>query len=928
MLRVVWAEMRHRWSRTLALLAGIVVATTSFAVLTGTAVTERLQVRETVARSFRGSYDVLVRPRGSRTRREVRTGSVQPNFLSGLFGGISVRQWRKIQSLPGVVVAAPLANIGYVMPTAEPSVRLPAGTGRRRALVRGDVSWRSERGLTDVPDAPSFAYVTPHALLRGPGQSNADPYARYALRERTGGRTAPVCYWGFDLDALAFPGPFSPSQRSQFGCFSQENGMGQWFNNDTAFRRMSPRIVLRWSFPLLLTAIDPASEARLTGLDRSVIAGRYLRGGEHARVRRWVPRWQLPGRFLPVLAANRTYLDEQVEVSLRPLRPGAVERWTRPFAVRTDTLTPLRFLLHAPARPVEQRIGVPAAVAYRQLLRELRDPGAYAPQEVSALWRVGPTSYRAGAGPLRPRTRSADPTVWQDYVSRHWAFPSPSAGDVQARRIDRFVDSGATDSNLAPTLNAVGVFDPGRLGAAPAPGSAPLGTLQAPSLAPRDATTRRRLGGRPLRPNSNLGGYLAQPPALLTTIQAVRDFGAFPGLDLRRPISAIRVRVAGVTGVDPVSRERIRQAAQRIATTTGLDVDITAGASGAPMALDLPPGRFGRPPLALTEPWIRKGVATQILDAIDRKSLMLFALILVVCTLFVTNASSAAVRARRSELGVLAAIGWPTKRLFAVVLLEVGATGFAAGVVGGLLAVPLAAAAGVSASLLRDVLAVAAATTLALLAGLVPALRAARASPMAAMQPVVLDTARAWRPRTLGALALVNVARAPGRTALAAVTLAIGVCALTLLVSVTLAFHDTLVGTLLGDAVAVQVTGGDYAAVVATMLLAVATVADVLYLEVRERAAELGIMRATGWDETKLRRLIALEGGCIGLLGGGAGGVAGLTAAGLFAHAVPIALVLVAAGAALAGASLAAFAALAPAAWLRRAPLMPLLAGE
>ena len=352
------------------------------------------------------------------------------------------------------------------------------------------------------------------------------------------------------------------------------------------------------------------------------------------------------------------------------------------------------------------------------------------------------------------------------------------------------------------------------------------------------------------------------------------------------------MRVAGVTGIDALSRERIRQAAQRIATATRLDVDITAGASGAPTAVDLPAGPLGRPRLALTETWVRPGVAARVLSAVDRKSLLLFALILVVCALFVTNAASAAVRARRGELGVLACLGWSTGRLFAVVLAEVALVGFAAGVLGGLLALPLAALVGVDASPARAALAVPAATGLALLAGLVPAARAARAQPIAAVRPAVLEVRRAWRPRGLGGLALVNLVRTPGRSALGALSLAIGVCALTLLLAATIAFNDVLVGTLLGDAVAVQVRGTDYVAVVTTILLGVAAVADVLFLGLRERAGELATLEAGGWDDRALGRLVAFEGLWIGAAGAVAGAAAGLAGAAAFAGALPGALVL------------------------------------
>jgi ABC-type antimicrobial peptide transport system permease subunit len=307
---------------------------------------------------------------------------------------------------------------------------------------------------------------------------------------------------------------------------------------------------------------------------------------------------------------------------------------------------------------------------------------------------------------------------------------------------------------------------------------------------------------------------------------------------------------------------------------------------------------------------------------------VLFALILVVCALFVANATSAAVRARRTELGVLSALGWSTGRLFAVVLAEVAAIGLAAGVLGGLVALPLAALVGVEASPARAAAAVPAAVALALLAGLVPAARAARASPIAAVRPIVLEARRARHPRSLGALALTNLLRTPGRTALGALSLAIGVCALTLLLAATIAFHDTLVGTLLGDAVSVEIRASDYVAVVATILLGLAAVADVLFLNLRERATEFATLAATGWDDGALARLLAYEGLWIGALGALAGAATGVAAAALFAGALPAGLLLTALAASTCGTLLAGAAGLVPAVWLRRTPAVPLLAGE
>ena len=79
---------------------------------------------------------------------------------------------------------------------------------------------------------------------------------------------------------------------------------------------------------------------------------------------------------------------------------------------------------------------------------------------------------------------------------------------------------------------------------------------------------------------------------------------------------------------------------------------------------------------------MKKGVAVAILTAIDKNSLVLFALILIVCVLFVANSASAAIRGRRRELGVLACLGWTRPRLFTAVLGELAAIGLAAGLLG------------------------------------------------------------------------------------------------------------------------------------------------------------------------------------------------------------------------------------------------------
>jgi ABC-type lipoprotein export system ATPase subunit len=100
--RLAWSQARFRLARTLALIAGVLVAATAFTVLTAASQTAQLRTTGEVSAHFSPAYDILVRPRGARTAVENKTGTVQPDFLSGIYGGITMTQCHKIQQVPGV----------------------------------------------------------------------------------------------------------------------------------------------------------------------------------------------------------------------------------------------------------------------------------------------------------------------------------------------------------------------------------------------------------------------------------------------------------------------------------------------------------------------------------------------------------------------------------------------------------------------------------------------------------------------------------------------------------------------------------------------------------------------------------------------------------------------------------------------------------
>jgi putative ABC transport system permease protein len=923
MLRFLIAQLGARPGRVAALGLGILVAAVAFTLLTAAARTSELRVRGTVSGNFRTAYDILVRPRGSATPLERSAGLVRSNYLSGIYGGITLRQWSTIAHVPGIEVAAPVANVGYVFPWQKVRIGIKGLlTNAPAQLYRIKTWWRAIDGGR-YPGFVWYVYYTRRGRFVGE--------TRWGIMgevdSRRPGYTQPCD--GFARPLFA-QGPFDPLQRGELACFAagQKKNSFNWGVRDPSFNDFVGGQG-QAQFPIALAAIDPSSEAKLVDLDRAMVAGRYLRPIDAMALRR-----QPSGRFVvplvPVIASSQSYVGEQLEVEVERLHvprgtdvpealsAGACTTGNRPCP---ETVSPPKGASYRTGREFLERLRgtvidtrtKPIAPFYRRLLTQTQDwaPGSGVLQ-TEGIWTVSPVRYRSLArGHLAPLPTRNPASVWQTTVSAlSYTQPPTENADLQFRRLQQRVTLNQTIESgvLTPAMRVVGEFDPRKLPGFSPLSRVPLETYYPPILEPADAASSQELHGQNYLPTQNLGGYVAQPPLLLTTIAALkryflnpRYFGGIPKAVRQAPLSVVRVKVKGVTGPDAVSQARIRLVAGQIHARTGLDVDITAGSSPHPLLISLPRGRFGSPPLLLREGWSKKEVSLTFLRALDRKSLSLLALILVTCAFFLANGAFAAVRGRRSEIGTLLTLGWSRRSIFLVVLGELVLVGLVAGLLGTGIALATATIFSLSLSLLQSLLVLPISLALALTAGLLPAWRAARGAPLDAIRPAVSLGRSTRRVRNVAGMAFVNLRRVPSRTLAAVLGLALGVAALTFLLAIERAFQGAVVGTLLGNAISVQVRGTDFAAVGLTLGLASLSIADVLYLNLRERQVELVTLRTFGWPDPVLRRLVALEALGFGLLGGCAGALVGSLIAGLVfevgsAHLAAAALLAAAGG--------------------------------
>jgi putative ABC transport system permease protein len=881
MVSFIRSQLVHKFPRVAALGAGVLVAAVGFTMLTSAVDTGALTVQGTINANFRPAYDILVRPASSYTPIERERGLVRSNYLSGMYGGISMSHWHEILDVPGVEVAAPIANIGAIMPFTFVPLRINQFLSDDQfQLYRLQLSWLANNATSRYPAGAGYVYYQQRdPLVKGP----------------------------IALDELLPNG----RQISPCGTFNSTGGGGSSFNLDaftglTCFSALSPELatsgidygpfpdgyvgyVTAAYFPMLISAIDPVQEQLLLGLDSTVVSGQPLT--EALRPERIdLPGGSIDRLVVPVLASTKTYVDETLDVDVERLDPGSqsVVQMVGDPDVRTRVTA-------LPGRTIG-KIQIPISEIYTSLLRGFGPGGGLI--EMDNAWAAGPVSYTSlGADKLAPKPVHNPGDV---YFSATGGAKTPWENkDVQFRTLVVHSGSNKVDqTNLyqTPSLNIVGRFDPTLLPGFSALSEVPLESYYPPTVEPADEASTKALGGKPLLPTQNIADYIAQPPLLLTTMRGLKPFMNedffYPAVDKASPISVIRVRVEGVTGADPISLARIRTVAELIHERTGLSIDITAGSSPRLMQISLPAGKFGRPPLKVNEPWVETGVAVRFLRALDTKSLLLFILVLVVCVLFLANASFASVRVRRKEIGTLLCLGWSKRDISRVILVELAVIGLVAGVVGSAVAWFLATALDINLAGWKILAIAPISILLTVIAGLLPARRTASATPMDAVNPPVVERGRTRRVRGPATMALANLARIPSRTLVAAFGLFIGVAALSILVAVNAAFKDALVGTLLGHAISLQVRPVDFLSVALVIVLAGLSVADVLYLNIRERAAELVTLRTSGWRRRDETTLVAFEALGIGAIGSVAGAALGMAVSGFIVRGVGIGPVL------------------------------------
>lgn len=589
------------------------------------------------------------------------------------------------------------------------------------------------------------------------------------------------------------------------------------------------------AIPTFLVGIDPAAETELVGLGQALTSGAGFVSGEPiTRVVRRSPEPgmpDLPLTVIPVLInehglRNLTYTMTVAEVD-------AEKRVVRTLSEQTWSGEQMAAAIREGEKLDNRLLGQSGPLVYEPV------PSPYPERWPQALTlRPASGDLRASFPPESPEYHATIAVgqafrTWQPVREVHYAY------------------------------NVRGSFDSARLAVVKDP------RLQMPLMTYRPAEATRVLdsSGRPVNPPQEVSGslspvgFLSSPPVLLTTIEGAVALGG------ANAINAVQVKVAGAEHFTPENVARVRQIAADIEKSTGLAAEVTMGSSPVTVLVQVPGDDRGW----MEEAWIHKGAAVTAVQQAEFGYSAYAVLVILVSGLYAAATGLTGVAARRRELGVAIALGWPERSLRRTVMAEQSLFAVAAGLLAATAAVlakaPLQMAAGVFGLALL----------IYLPAILISGQAAVRTAPGEALRWGDTAPGRRVVPGSgVLPLALSSLVGRPGRTALTVIATALPTALLVGLIFTSRYLHGILFTTLTGEYAALKVGPMQYAAGAVTLAIAAVTAFDLIRQNAADHRNERALLHALGWPRTWIAATMVAEGTILGLAAGIVGDLLGV----------------------------------------------------
>ncbi|WP_052131450.1 FtsX-like permease family protein [Planococcus sp. CAU13] len=796
MLNFIWNSWWRNKERFILLLVGVLILSTGLSYLIGITQANNGTVVDELQKRWKSSYHIVVRPEGSRSVTE-DLNLLEPNYLSGLEGGISLEQYEQIKAMADIEIAAPIAMIGS-----------------------------------------NTSYVE----LEDPDITEPGIY-RMILREETNtGAGIQVN----EMSTYVTAGGWMPD-----GATAIDYGISPGIPN------------LSYGTSVMIAGIDPEAEAAMVGLDEAIVLNDFSRYFNDSDVS--APTGEVLGEVqeykIPALISNQDFVDAKLTYSFEKL-DLAFDKDQQAIAEDILTKGGDEYLDGFEGTPVKD-FTYHTTDVHEKLIQKILNPYfegiRMVPDQAWISSKPSGVKYMPVTSPF--------PERWPyTYEVEPYELPEDSPWTI--KHMYRQVNPYSYDSSKWPKLRLdfVGVFDPQKLQIS----KDPLTELPMETYFPAKAQWVMDPENNPVNPPAEMKptnddyGFLTKPPLVLTTLEAAAQVLG------ETPISAIRVNVKGVELMDEESEALLQKVAAEIEKQTGLITDITLGSSPQLALTHLPGLDDGEALGWVQQPWIKIGSSISIFKEAKIGMSGVIASVILVAIVYVFASSIIMLFARKKEFAVLLALGWRPSQLSKLLFLEATILGGLVALISWFILGAFFVSGSVDTSAFRVFLIGVSGLAIYWLGSLIPIALIRRIKPFESMRSgeVSHRSKRIVRSESVIGMSFNNLFSQWQRSVLSVFAIAVPTSLFIFFLFVTFRLKGVLYATWLGEFVALEVGTMHYVAMGVALLIAILTTTEIMWQNVSERQAQIAVLKATGWQNSRVRALVLWEGILTGLLAG------------------------------------------------------------
>ncbi|WP_164669826.1 ABC transporter permease [Virgibacillus doumboii] len=617
----------------------------------------------------------------------------------------------------------------------------------------------------------------------------------------------------------------------------------------------------------LIVGIDPKQEAKLVGLDDSIITStnsRYLNendtGKHHAR---------FDNSFhLPVILNQNSFANSNYKVTLKKLDiPFKTETQQKQSAEKIREGNGKEFLNQIDTVPVDEYIitGKELEEMYFQTLQNPLKNSLKGIGISQLYYESSPLNYQKINSPFPKRWSSGFQVANQQlnidggFYSKEYlppyVFRQPKPAAYKVRN--------GKPSFTVLEFNIIGKYDPNNLQVS----MDPLTKLPLQTYRPAEATVVLDQNGEPLNPVKKIEGsgaptaLLPNPPNLLTTVKAAEKLLG------GNSISSIRIKAKGIEEFGNASQSKLESIKQEIMDKTGLQVTITRGSSPQPTVTKIV--NKGKAEGWMEQSWINIGAAIAIFRETSLGYTSVLLAVLLIGSMYVLATSYVSFLTNRKEYSILLALGWRTNKLRQMIVTEAVSyvlliTILAIGVE------YILAQNGTSFSLAKVGLVGLTSFFIYGFGILIPLIQVGKLKPYQGIKTgeIHSKSKRIFKNQSITGLVTNQIMQRPGRNLLSILAIALPSTLLSFYIFVSFHLDGVLYTSYLGEFVAVEVNESHYFIMGAALLVAVLTTGEMLWQNIVERRNELALFKSIGWKNRTIGFSIMLEGALIGFLSG------------------------------------------------------------